>query len=631
MANFFDRTYPNTGRALFDGGLNTKFEKSLIPDNESPDCANVTFQNGSVGTRGGSTSIASSIGSHIGDGLYTRHDHNGSETMVCWGGGNMYDLQNATFVTIPSAQSVFVSGSRIGAAEYENYLFIGQSGVTTPYKWNGSFTRHGVYPPTTGPTFTTNGAGTLTGSYSWKVTFVNSNLVEGNPSSASVTTTAAANQYTITVPTAPQSFGVNSRRVYRTEAGGSTYKRVGTVNDNVTTTFADNVSDGSLGLTAPSDNGVPPQYTFIKSHQNRLFCNDVTNLNFGYYSELASPYVFGALSFVRIGDNSGELLRNIEVFDNGVVWYTDLGAWITYMPDTTPANWVTVRAKMNLGTRSPFGSVFFQNKIMFPAIDNGKLVGFAALQGDVLAPSATFLTVSVAGSELQSDVIEPDVFDIQEDFMGNISAQSFKNRLYFTVTKGAAQLTNNRVYVYDFSISNLAKKKQGAWVPYTGISAAQFTIYDGKLHYIESTATGLVKQLETASYNDDGAAIDSYFWTKEFSGLGGDEDMQKDFRTMQLLFDKAGAYFMNLMFRVDSDLGSGNILPQNLDPGGSLWGRLVWGRDLWGGGSGQEDKRIFLGQTRGKRIQFGFSNQNTLNQRFKAHSMRFSYNIKGKR
>ena len=47
---------------------------------------------------------------------------------------------------------------------------------------------------------------------------------------------------------------VTTRRIYRTTAGGSTYKLVATIADNVTTTYTDNVADGSLGANAPSTN-----------------------------------------------------------------------------------------------------------------------------------------------------------------------------------------------------------------------------------------------------------------------------------------------------------------------------------------------------------------------------------------
>lgn len=632
MAGFFDRSYPTSGRILLDGGLDTKFAKTIIPDNESPDCANVLFENGAAGTRGGSTSVASAIGSHIIDGLYTRHDNDGTETMVCWGGGDMFDLQSTTFVTIPSAQSIFNSGTRIGATEYENYLFVGQSGVTNPYKWDGSlFTRHGIPQPQSAPTATTASNGTLTGDYQWKVTYVNTNVVEGDVGSATATLAATSDSISVTIPTAPASYGVDARKLYRTVTSGTTFLLVTTISDNSTTTYEDNSSDAELGATAPTDQGVPPQWSFAKEHQNRIFCNDVTNLNFLWYSELANPYVFKATNFIRVGDNSGDLLKGIEVFDNGIIARCNRHNYIVYMPSTDASTWVVVQARTTLGGDGPYGSVEFDNKVMFPATQAGKFVGFATLQGDVIEPSATFLTVSVAGSELQSDVIEPNMFDIQEAYLGNISAISFKNRLYIAVTHGDGNTENNRIYVYDYSISNLAKRKRGAWVPYTGLNPSQFTIYDGKLYFGESTATGLVKQLETSSYNDEGQAIDSYWESKEYSGLKGEEDVQKDFRTLKVLFDKPGAYFMDMFIKLDSDLGSGNIQRIDLDPGGSLWNAFSWGNAVWGGGTAQEDKRIYLGTSRGKRIAFKFSNQNTADQRFKVHGFRFNYNIKGKR
>ena len=42
------------------------------------------------------------------------------------------------------------------------------------------------------------------------------------------------------------------RRLYRTEGGGTAYKRLATISDNTTTTYADNIADGSLGVAAPA-------------------------------------------------------------------------------------------------------------------------------------------------------------------------------------------------------------------------------------------------------------------------------------------------------------------------------------------------------------------------------------------
>ena len=628
---FFDRTYPNKGRVLLDGGLNSKFARTIIPDTESPDCANVLFENGAVVTRGGSTAIAGSFGSHVGDGLYTRHDNSNNQTMIVFGGGDAFYLSGTTLVTIPSAQSVFASGARVGAAEYENYLFLGQSGLSIPYKYNESFTRHGIPVPQSAPTASTASNGTITGDYQWKVTYVNSNVVEGDVGSATATFTAASESVDVTIPTAPASFGVSARKIYRTEAGGTEFKLVDTVSDNTTTTYEDNLDDSELGATAPTDQGVPPAYSFIKTHQNRLFCNDTTNGNFLWYSELANPYVFKATNFIRIGDNSGDLLKALSIFDNGLIATGAMGTYIVYMPDTDPANWVLVKARTSFGSKSPYAPIEFNNRVMFPATQAGNFVGFAVLSGDTVEPSATFLTVSVAGSELKSDVIEPDMFDVQQTYLENISSISFKNRLYIAVTDGDGNTQNNQIWVYDYSISNLAKRKKGAWIPYTGLNPAQFTIYNGNLYYVESTPTGLVKQLETTTYEDNGSAINSYWQSKEFSGLPSEEDFYKDFRTLQVLYDKFGDYYMDLVTNVDSDKGSGDVIRVSLNPGGSLWGTLIYGSSTWGGGKNQEDERIFLGRLRGKRISFKFTNQNTAGQKFRVHGFRFSYNIKGKR
>ena len=157
-----------------------------------------------------------------------------------------------------------------------------------------------------------------------------------------------------------------------------------------------------------------------------------------------------------------------------------------------------------------------------------------------------------------------------------------------------------------------------------------FTVYGGSLYYGAATATGFVYQLESSLYADNGAAINSYFWTKEFSGRKGHEGYVKDFVSARLLVDMAGAYYMNVTFRTDSDSGEGITEQVSLDAGAMTWGTGTWGTSTWGGGDAQREITVPLG-VEGERIQFKFSNQNAANQRFKVHGMKLNYNIKGKR
>lgn len=630
-----DVVYPKNKRQGLDGGKNSKFDPQLIADNESPDCLNVIFNNGAVETRGGSSKFNStSVGSYVGDGLYTRHDRSGAESMCAWFNGTMYvNNGNVTFVTASSAQSIFTAGVRVCASEYENYIFFGNGG-TLPYKYaNGDFTRHGIYPPTITHTAASTAVGVLSGDYRYKITNVNTNLVESDVGPVSVTLTVLTGQILITsIPTAPLSWGVSARKIYRTVTSGSTYSLLATLNNNTATTHTDNTADGSLGALAPTDQGVPPLYSAIITHQNRLFCNDTANPQFVWFSELDNPYIFKATNFVRVGDDAGDLVRGFEIHDNGLVVFCDRSAYMIYMPDQDETNWVVVKMRSSYGSKSPFGFFTYNNKIMFPAVQGGRIVGFAALSGDATEPDATLLTVTASGSDLKSNRIEPDVFDIQNGFVGNISSIVFKNKAYISVSSGDSQLTNNRVIIFDFSIGNLNKKQEASWAPWSGVNAAQFTIFNNNLYYISSVSDGFVYRAAIDDVHVDvSSAINSYFWTKEFSGNPGDESFTKDFRYVTILYEKSGLYSMNLTYRVDSDSGDGTTIPVDLDPGGSRWGTMVWGVDNWSAGVEAAETKISLGQLRGKRIQFKFSNQNTANQKFKIKGLQFVYNNKGTR
>lgn len=634
MANDNEILYPRNERQGLDGGLNNRFEKHLILDNESPDCANVIFDNGAVETRLGTRKANSAaVGSFAGHGLYTRHDSsNLTQTMIAWFNGTAYAYGTNTFVAIASSVSVYTVGVRVCAAEYENYIFF-DNGYSIAYKYNQFFTRHGIYPPTSNTvSVVCGGTGVLTGDVNYKVTYVNSNLVESDVTTATTTYVASSNQISLTsIPTGAASFGVLYRRIYRRHSGG-TYLRVTEIQDNTTTSYTDNISDANLGAAAPTDQGVPPKYSAIITHQNRLFCNDLAHPSFVWYSELGNPYVFKTTSFEEIGDNAGDLVQGFVIHDNGLVVLTDKSSYLIYMPDTTPTNWEIVKLRSPYGTRSPFSGFSYNNKQMYAAVENDNFVGFAAISGDAVDPDASLLTVSAAGSELKSNRIEPDMLLVPSNMVGRISSIVFQNKAYIALAYGAAQTTNNRIYVFDFSINNLSKKQEASWVPWTGLNPEQFTVYNGALYYQTSTATGFVYEMNRAStYSDDGSAINSYFWTKEFSGVPGHEQFMKDMRYVNLLYEKPGDYYMYLNYKVDSDDGDGNRLQIYLNPGSSLWGSMAWGVDDWGGGRDYDEDRQYLGQLIGKRIQFRFSNQNTVNQKFKVLGIQFGYLLKGRR
>ena len=635
MANRVGVVYPGKNRMTLDGGKNNKFPRANILDNESPDCLNVVFTNGAVETRGGSLALnTTAIGTFVVDGLYTRHDSDGSETMVVFAGGTGWILGGtSTFTTIASAQSIYTAGIRVAASEYQDYLFV-CNGYVGPHKYDGTnFTQQGVSAPASVPTATSSATGSLTGSYSYKVTYVNSALVESDVGTASTPIVAASATITLSdIPVAAASAGVNARNLYRTVTSGTTFLRLATISNNTATTYVDSILDVGLGVAAPTDQGVPPKYNTIVYHADRLFCNDLSNPGFLWYSEIADPELFPSTNFFRIGDATGDIIRGLSVYNNSVLVFCDNSIWLLYMPDSDPSNWSAIRIKGQYGCRSPHAIAFYNNKVLFPAVQNDKFVGFAAVSGDSVAPSATLLTAGTAGSDMVSARIDPDMANVIEANLPNISAIVYKQKIWISLTYSSGT-TNNRIFILDFSTSNMSKAQEDSWVPFTGMNASQFAIYDGKIYYGSSTATGKVIRADlSGTYSDDGTAINSYYWTKEFSGFGEHSGYQKDFREARLLVDNAGAWYMALSYRLDSDKDAAGTSTQiDLNPGSSLWGTMVWGRDLWGGGSDQSDKKISLGSARGERIQFKFSNQNIAGQYFKVHNLQYKYNLRGER
>jgi hypothetical protein len=630
------KIYPGNGRVRFNGGQNNKYHREIIADNESPDCANVRFTDDSVETRGGSTKLNSTtpVGSFVCDGLYTRHTNDGQESMIAWFGGTAHVYTAPSFITIPSALSIYTAGVRVGAAEQENYLFMGNGG-TLAYKYNGYFTRHGVYTPPTTPTVASNSTGVVTGDVRYKVLFVNSGVVEGDVSTATSTFTATStgSQLRLTsLPVAPTSWGVNARRIYRAEGSSTTYNRLATISDNTTTTYDDNTAIGTLTTPAPTNNGVPPLYNSICQAKGRLFCNDTANLNYVWYSNANDPYNFGAANFLRVGDNTADIVRGVTTYNDNIVVLCDKGIYIIYIADPTPSNWQVIKTKSPYGCKSPYGTLKYNDRLLFPAVQSDKFVGFAALSGDSIEPEASLLTVSTALSELKSDPIEPDMFNIVAAQLSSIYAQVYLNLGYISVPYGVGVTKNTRIYVYDFSLKSGTKQESPAWSPDTGVNANQFTIYAGNIYFGTANATGgYVHQYETATYNDDGTAIDSYYWTKEFSGGKNEQNYIKDWRHVNLLYELSGSYYLEMRYRVDSDNGVGNSALIDATPGGSLWGFFIWGVNNWDVGRQEKDLKQFLGQLRGKRIQLKFSNRNTANQKFKIIGLNFVYNAKGLR
>lgn len=107
------------------------------------------------------------------------------------------------------------------------------------------------------------------GAHRYRVTFVTADgETEGGTVSAIVTVADKAVNGKVAVSAIPLGgSAVTSRKLYRTIAAGATYLLLATIADNTTTTYTDNIADGSLGAGAPTTNTTNDPYltSLVKS------------------------------------------------------------------------------------------------------------------------------------------------------------------------------------------------------------------------------------------------------------------------------------------------------------------------------------------------------------------------------
>lgn len=233
--------------------------------------------------------------------------------------------------------------------------------------------------------------------------------------------------------------------------------------------------------------------------------------------------------------------------------------------------------------------------------------------------------------------IEPDLLDIDTANLEKICSITYKNNLYFgTYHKTASSSSYNRIYRYE--TRKLADGTQfGAWYRWKGLTPAVFCIHNGNLYYGDMTASGYVYKLETGTYNDSTAAINSTYLSKEYGGEIEVEDYWKDFRKITIVYDKAQSSsdtYMGVGYATETGDGSAqNIVLSSTS--GYYWAAAVpfiWGGGTWDAGSGvQRMYKTLNTPAEGKKIQLEFNNKNTADYRFNVHRANIYMNIRGVR
>lgn len=651
----------------FDGGKNNQYGANIIEDNESPDCLNVESNAlGNVGTRNGSlfathSGTTGNLGSGVWNGFTKLELATGSSFAIGWYNSSMveasagstlsFSSQSLSFTTIPSADGVFTALTNVANVYYDNKIFMCDGG--TPYKYDGtSFTHMGIETPSN--TMSASTAGTAaavlgSGIYQYKVAYVNSGGDGGDlPVTALVFTAHASNIVSMTgIPTAPVSFGVDKRFLYRTTVGGDVFYYLDEIPNNTTTTYKDEIPDSELIDQAPLDVGYPPNFRLIIQHKDRLFTVDDTDPSIVKYSEVGEYAVWPAENEEKIGDGAGRI-KTLGIHNDAILIVKNDGSvWLLFLADNDPLNFIPLKLNAPYGSSSQFWVGYADSTMYFGSIGN-QPNGFIGLQG--LQPINEGITTDegLTSSNLISERITPDVERIVPSLIDQIRGIVYRNRVFITVPltpvdTGIAPTFNNFVYQFDYE-RRTNPKQIGAWFPFSDLYVSYFCVFRDRLLGTASgpRAIGHVFNIDVEgralddTYTPLGVvtkdrAINDYFLTKRY-GCGKDiEQNHKDFRTAYLWCELLGNFNMNIYHRTDFDSGAGNVNVISLDSGGTFWGLFFWGSATWGGGDDENEFDLDLGTSNGRRIQFKMSNNNTAGARWRAKSLGIEFTLRPRR
>jgi len=164
-----------------------------------------------------------------------------------------------------------------------------------------------------------NSLGNLSGTYKYALTYV-TNGGEEIVGSISNSITVSNNEIKLYCPLGYD--GVNSRKLYRTEANGQELKFLRDISDNTTTEIVDNIFDIYLGAEIGQTNNELPKPYFLAVAGNRLYATKVDKYPTQLFTTDVNFEVIDSASYIDVsnfGSDNTEVMGIGEDFNKIIV------------------------------------------------------------------------------------------------------------------------------------------------------------------------------------------------------------------------------------------------------------------------------------------------------------------------
>ncbi len=446
-----------------------------------------------------------------------------SEKIIVQGGSISKD-----FLTSPSTvYTGLTAGKKCTFGILNDKLFI-SNGFDYPLVYDGTYVKQ-MGAPTAKDLLV---AGSLTGAYYYAMTYVIDG-VEIILGTISNTITVSSKSIDLDLPVGIAT--CTARKIYRTEAGGSTLKLLTTISDNTTTTYQDNTVDGSLGANIPSTNSSCPTPQFITVKDEKIIgAVNANRPNYLYVTEFEVEVFFntsGVYDVSGVGNDNSPLTGLIEDY-NQIVVFSEKHV---YLADTSGLTTSVKQTTSNVGCIDGFSIAripendILQGGIMFVS----NLYDVRIFSGNI----ATNLATSFDNLTTNNFSIALDKDSLKNQLKDNPLEAAFYDYKYHLIAE-------TFMYVYDIRISGWTKY----FIKTTSYTPVYWRFFEiGQTLYVSQKNTGIVEQMYN-SITYRGEEITAFFETPEIA-VGTE---RKFFKNLYIYYDKSGTNTLTALATIDS-------------------------------------------------------------------------------
>ena len=332
------------------------------------------------------------------------------------------------------------------------------------------------------------------GTYLYKITYVNTDSFESNPSAASNSVVVVTNKVSLTaIPMSPDS-QVIARKVYRTETGGSTYKLVDTISNNWETTYTDDTADASLGATVVEVNNPPVPFSEISVHNSLIRGVEAAAKNKVWYCNQFDEWeYFETTNYEPFGSSDDEVQRILT-----------LGKFMTVVKE---------EGIWNLNTREDpeekddsFSNRGAANSKCAVAMGEGDVV--ADVEGIFFFDTVRAIPITDVVGHL-FDQYGSDSDRLNVDYRGNMRLAFLGNHILLSYTR-SGQVTNDRTLhfhkgakrfesLWDVGFQSFAWDKKTNNLYGAGLDGYVYKLMNGD----DDAGTGIAWEAETKDFSKE--------------------------------------------------------------------------------------------------------------------------------